>query len=190
MYTKLNASRSYVYAVARACDQNQISRRVSTIICNIFLSDRFSLSLGLCRIYPVFDRTGYRSSNGSHAMSRGQWIHQWSVYSVFRQISRECWSRDFNLDYPVGRILRDARLYAVGAGTQEIRRMLIGREFNEEFKKRQWNPWLPFVVRTLRLKLLIFVQWVTVLVFAHQGGTLRSCGAVVSLPHICVLWLN
>jgi alkylation response protein AidB-like acyl-CoA dehydrogenase len=36
------------------------------------------------------------------------------------------------LDYPVGRILRDARLYTVGAGTQEIRRMLIGREFNEE----------------------------------------------------------
>lgn len=31
----------------------------------------------------------------------------------------------------MGRYLRDARLYAVGAGTQEIRRMLIGREFNE-----------------------------------------------------------
>lgn len=29
MYTKLNASRSYVYAVARACDQGQISRKVS-----------------------------------------------------------------------------------------------------------------------------------------------------------------
>ena len=36
-------------------------------------------------------------------------------------------------DYPTGRFLRDARLYAVGAGTQEIRRMLIGREFNQEF---------------------------------------------------------
>ena len=35
-------------------------------------------------------------------------------------------------DYPTGRILRDARLYCVGAGTQEIRRMLIGREFNVE----------------------------------------------------------
>lgn len=32
----------------------------------------------------------------------------------------------------MGRILRDARLYTVGAGTQEIRRMLIGREVNEE----------------------------------------------------------
>lgn len=37
-------------------------------------------------------------------------------------------------EYPMGRILRDSRLYAVGAGTQEIRRMLIGREFNEQFK--------------------------------------------------------
>jgi len=37
-------------------------------------------------------------------------------------------------DYPLGRILRDSRLYTVGAGTQEIRRMLIGREFNEQFK--------------------------------------------------------
>lgn len=40
----------------------------------------------------------------------------------------------FNLDYPMGRIVRDSRLYTVGAGTQEIRRMLIGREFNEQFK--------------------------------------------------------
>lgn len=36
----------------------------------------------------------------------------------------------------MGRFLRDARLYAVGAGTQEIRRMLIGREFNEEFARK------------------------------------------------------
>jgi isovaleryl-CoA dehydrogenase len=31
-------------------------------------------------------------------------------------------------EYPMGRILRDAKLYAIGAGTNEIRRMLIGRE--------------------------------------------------------------
>jgi alkylation response protein AidB-like acyl-CoA dehydrogenase len=36
-------------------------------------------------------------------------------------------------DYPAGRLLRDSRLYTVGAGTQEIRRMLIGRGFNEQF---------------------------------------------------------
>ena len=31
-------------------------------------------------------------------------------------------------DYPTGRLLRDAKLYEIGAGTQEIRRWLIGRE--------------------------------------------------------------
>jgi hypothetical protein len=31
MYTKMNASRSYVYAVARACDVGKISRRVSLV---------------------------------------------------------------------------------------------------------------------------------------------------------------
>jgi isovaleryl-CoA dehydrogenase len=34
-------------------------------------------------------------------------------------------------DYPTGRLLRDAKLYDIGAGTQEIRRMLIGRELIE-----------------------------------------------------------
>ncbi|KAI9345228.1 acyl-CoA dehydrogenase/oxidase [Obelidium mucronatum] len=37
-------------------------------------------------------------------------------------------------DYPTGRLLRDAKLYEIGAGTSEIRRMLIGREFNKQFK--------------------------------------------------------
>jgi isovaleryl-CoA dehydrogenase len=35
-------------------------------------------------------------------------------------------------DYPTGRLLRDAKLYEIGAGTSEIRRMLIGREIFEE----------------------------------------------------------
>ena len=34
-------------------------------------------------------------------------------------------------DYAAGRLLRDAKLYEIGAGTQEIRRMLIGRELFE-----------------------------------------------------------
>ena len=37
-------------------------------------------------------------------------------------------------DYPVGRLLRDAKLYEIGAGTSEIRRILIGREIFEETK--------------------------------------------------------
>jgi isovaleryl-CoA dehydrogenase len=34
-------------------------------------------------------------------------------------------------EYPTGRLLRDAKLYDIGAGTNEIRRMLIGRELAE-----------------------------------------------------------
>ena len=36
--------------------------------------------------------------------------------------------RTATLDYGAGRLLRDAKLYEIGAGTSEIRRMLIGRE--------------------------------------------------------------
>ena len=37
----------------------------------------------------------------------------------------------YNNEYPTGRLLRDAKLYEIGAGTSEIRRMLIGREIFE-----------------------------------------------------------
>ncbi|XP_069493638.1 isovaleryl-CoA dehydrogenase, mitochondrial [Ambystoma mexicanum] len=37
-------------------------------------------------------------------------------------------------DYPMGRFLRDAKLYEIGAGTSEIRRLVIGRAFNAHFK--------------------------------------------------------
>ncbi|MCA8895614.1 MAG: acyl-CoA dehydrogenase, partial [Amphiplicatus sp.] len=35
-------------------------------------------------------------------------------------------------EYPTGRLLRDAKLYEIGAGTSEIRRMLVGREIFEK----------------------------------------------------------
>jgi isovaleryl-CoA dehydrogenase len=37
-------------------------------------------------------------------------------------------------DYPVGRLLRDAKLYEIGAGTSEVRRLVIGRGINSEYK--------------------------------------------------------
>ena len=37
-------------------------------------------------------------------------------------------------DYPTGRILRDAKLYEIGAGTSEIRRLIIGRALNAKYK--------------------------------------------------------
>ena len=36
-------------------------------------------------------------------------------------------------EVPAGRLLRDAKLYEIGAGTSEVRRMVIGRIFNREF---------------------------------------------------------
>ncbi|KAK7467530.1 hypothetical protein VKT23_004583 [Stygiomarasmius scandens] len=96
MYTKMNASRSYVYAVARACDRGKISRRdcAGAILYSTEKAIEVAVEAQQC-----LGGNGYIN------------------------------------EYPVGRIVRDARLYAVGAGTQEIRRMLIGREFNEEFKR-------------------------------------------------------
>lgn len=38
-------------------------------------------------------------------------------------------------DYPTGRYLRDAKLAEIGAGTSEIRRLVIGRKINEEYLK-------------------------------------------------------
>ncbi|KAI9571381.1 acyl-CoA dehydrogenase NM domain-like protein [Boletus coccyginus] len=95
MYTKINASRSYVYAVARACDQGHISRRDCAGA--ILYSTERAIEVAM---------------EGMQCLGGNGYIN----------------------DYPMGRILRDSRLYAVGAGTQEIRRMLIGREFNEQFK--------------------------------------------------------
>jgi len=37
-------------------------------------------------------------------------------------------------DYPTGRFLRDAKLYEIGAGTQEVRKLVIGRAINAEYK--------------------------------------------------------
>ena len=38
-------------------------------------------------------------------------------------------------EVPVGRLLRDAKLYEIGAGTSEVRRIVIGRAFNKDFQK-------------------------------------------------------
>src|SRR5215813_13129623 len=49
-------------------------------------------------------------------------------------------------DYPTGRLLLDAKLYEIGAGTSEIRRMLIGRGRSEERRvgkecRSRWSPY-------------------------------------------------
>lgn len=49
-----------------------------------------------------------------------------------RPFSQVLGGNGYTSDYPTGRLLRDAKLYEIGAGTSEIRRMLIGRELFQE----------------------------------------------------------
>ncbi len=89
MYTEMNASRAYVYAVARACDRGQTTRQdaAGAILYAAERATRVALDA-----IQLLGGNGYIN------------------------------------EYATGRLLRDAKLYEIGAGTSEIRRMLIGRE--------------------------------------------------------------
>ena len=89
MYTEMNACRSYVYAVAQACDRQQTTR---------------------------FDAAGCILL----AAEKATWMAGETV--------RALGGNGYINEYPAGRLWRDAKLYEIGAGTSEIRRMLIGRE--------------------------------------------------------------
>ncbi len=93
MYTAMNASRAYVYAVGRACDEGRVTRKDAAGA--ILYAAEQATKLALDTI-QVLGGNGYTN------------------------------------DYPAGRLLRDAKLYEIGAGTSEIRRWLIGRELFEE----------------------------------------------------------
>jgi isovaleryl-CoA dehydrogenase len=93
MYTVLNASRAYLYAVARACDRGLESRKDSAAV-----------------ILYTAEQATQMALQAIQALGGNGYINE----------------------YETGRLLRDAKLYEIGAGTSEIRRMLIGRElFNE-----------------------------------------------------------
>ncbi|MCH7829597.1 MAG: isovaleryl-CoA dehydrogenase [Proteobacteria bacterium] len=89
MYTTLNFCRSYVYAVAKACDRRQTTR---------------------------FDAAGCILV----AAEKATWMAGEAIQSLG--------GNGYINEYPAGRLWRDAKLYEIGAGTSEIRRMLIGRE--------------------------------------------------------------
>jgi isovaleryl-CoA dehydrogenase len=89
MYTSMTASRAYVYAVARACDNSRITRQDAAGAI-LFAAER-ATQVALDAI-QLLGGAGYVN------------------------------------DSSAGRLLRDAKLYEIGAGTSEIRRMLIGRE--------------------------------------------------------------
>jgi isovaleryl-CoA dehydrogenase len=89
MYVALNSARSYVYAVARACDAGQATRHDAAGA--ILLASENAVKVALDAIQAL----------GGAGYTR---------------------------DFPAERLLRDAKLYDIGAGTNEIRRYLIGRE--------------------------------------------------------------
>ncbi|WP_457106599.1 isovaleryl-CoA dehydrogenase [Methylobacterium sp. P5_C11] len=93
MYTATNAARAYVYAVARACDRGQATRKDAA-----------------GAILFAAERATAVALEAIQALGGNGYIN----------------------DYPTGRLLRDAKLYEIGAGTSEIRRMLIGRELFAE----------------------------------------------------------
>ena len=95
MYTVMNASKAYVYAVAKACDRGQTTRK---------------------------DAAGAIL----YAAEKATWMALEAIQCLG--------GNGYINDYPTGRLLRDAKLYEIGAGTSEIRRMLIGRELFEETK--------------------------------------------------------
>ena len=89
MYTALQSSRAFAYAVARDYDAGRRSR-VDAASCLLHASE--------CAVQVALEAIQSLGGNG------------------------------YINEYDTGRILRDAKLYAIGAGTNEIRRMLIGRE--------------------------------------------------------------
>jgi isovaleryl-CoA dehydrogenase len=93
MYTDLNASRAYLYAIAKACDCGNVSRKDAASV--ILYASEKATQMALQAI-QILGGNGYIN------------------------------------EYPTGRLLRDAKLYEIGAGTSEIRRMLIGRELFKE----------------------------------------------------------
>lgn len=93
MYVDLNASRAYLYAVAKACDRGEESRKDAAAV--ILYTAEKATQMALQAIQTL-------GGNG------------------------------YTNEYPAGRLLRDAKLYEIGAGTSEIRRMLIGRELFKE----------------------------------------------------------
>jgi isovaleryl-CoA dehydrogenase len=95
MYTTTNACKAYVYAVAKACDRGQTSRKDAAGAI-LYAAEK---ATQVC-----LDAIQLLGGNG------------------------------YINDYPTGRLLRDAKLYEIGAGTSEIRRWLIGRELFEETK--------------------------------------------------------
>jgi len=74
----------------------------------------------------------YDAGHASRAAAAGCLLHaSEAAVQVALEAIQALGGNGYINEYPTGRILRDAKLYAIGAGTNEIRRMLIGRELFE-----------------------------------------------------------
>ena len=95
------------------------------------LADMYT-TMNACKSYVYFT---------ARASDRGQTTRQDAAGCLLYAAERATWmaleaiqtlgGNGYINDYPTGRLLRDAKLYEIGAGTSEIRRMLIGRELFE-----------------------------------------------------------
>ena len=96
------------------------------------LADMYT-SLGACRAYVYAVARACDQGRNSRIDCAGAILYSAEhATQLALQAVQALGGNGYTNEYPAGRLLRDAKLYEIGAGTSEIRRMLIGRElFNE-----------------------------------------------------------
>ena len=92
------------------------------------LADMYT-ALQSSRAFAYQVARGFDVGQGSRAAAAGCLLHaSEAAVQVTLEAIQSLGGNGYINEYPAGRLLRDAKLYAIGAGTNEIRRMLIGRE--------------------------------------------------------------
>ena len=92
------------------------------------LADMYT-ALQSSRAFAYQVARGFDEGHGSRAAAAGCLLHaSEAAVQVTLEAIQSLGGNGYINEYPAGRLLRDAKLYAIGAGTNEIRRMLIGRE--------------------------------------------------------------
>jgi len=92
------------------------------------LADMYT-TFSACRAYVYAVARACDEGRGSRIDSAGAILYAAEhATQLALQAVQALGGNGYTNDYPVGRLLRDAKLYEIGAGTSEIRRMLIGRE--------------------------------------------------------------
>jgi len=95
------------------------------------LADMYT-ALQSSRAFAYEVARGFDDGRGSRAAAAGCLLHaSEAAVQVTLEAIQSLGGNGYINEYPAGRLLRDAKLYAIGAGTNEIRRMLIGRELFE-----------------------------------------------------------